>query len=292
MKDNEFSDRITAYLQSEGKAINEVLLSEVGIRCIVAFQRQLMEDRENTEGRLRLSSAGHCQRKQWYQFHGYTGEPLSARTINTFLFGDLCEVALSVVARLAGWQLSGKPNGEDSVKIRHNDRDVVGHLDDLLYNPDDDKYRVVECKSMSEIGYRMFEENGLTDDWGYMTQASLYCEAMGVDEYILAGICKNTGHFCDRLYRKDNALIDKAHARWHAAIGVNIPDREWSPVEETRYNRSTKQYDSTGRCKLGMQCSYCSFRDECWKDAGLIQEFKGDRPVWVVPSNAKELEPV
>lgn len=278
MNDCEFTGKILAYLGSEGKTLNESLLEEASKRAASAFKRQLMEDRE-AKGGLRMSSGGQCGRKQWYAYHQTPQEPLSGRTVNTFLTGDLLEVGLSILGRLAGWQLMGKPDGEDEIKLDG----IKGHPDDLLCVPEEGgKMYLVEYKTMSEYSYRKFETDGLDDAWGYMTQCSLYCEALGLEEYILVAQCKNTGHLCDRVYKKDSTLVAIAKEKWAAINAGHEMPRQFEPELEAKYNRSTKVYDPTGRLILGVQCSYCAFRAACWPS--VIQEFKGEKPIWIVPA--------
>jgi hypothetical protein len=282
MIDNQFSSKILTYLESQGKTLNQSLLEEASKRLTAAFKRQLMEDRENQPGKLRMSSGGQCVRKQWYAYKGEKGEDLSGRTINTFLTGDLLEVGLSVLGRLAGWQLMGKPDGEDEVALKDLP-DIKGHPDDILFVPEENKYYLIEYKTMSEYSYRKFEKEGLDDAWGYQTQSSLYCEAMGIEEYILVAQCKNTGHICDRIYRKDDLSIGAAKGRWVVIKGSeDAPAREHSPEPEFKYNRSTKMYDPTGRLVLGIQCQYCSFKTQCYPEA--VMELKGEKPIWLVPN--------
>jgi hypothetical protein len=282
MQSGYITSKLLEYLENPEKKVNKALLEEAAKRLTSAISRQLMEQRQNQK-KLRMSSGGQCMKKQWYAFKGEEGEPISGRTLNTFLNGDTIEVNLSIIGRLAGLQLMGKPDGEDEIHIAAMP-DVKGHCDDVLYMPDENRYYLVEYKSMSDYSYRKFEKDGLDDEWGYFTQASLYCEALGIEEFILVAQCKSTGHICDRVYRKDPNLVRIALEKWNA-IKSNpdvMPNRGYEPEAETKYNRSTKVYDPTGRSILGIQCSYCSFRAQCWPE--VQQEFKGEKPIWIVPS--------
>jgi len=42
----------------------------------------------------------------------------------------------------------------------------------------------------------------------------------------------------------------------------------------------------TGRRVLGFPCSYCAHMERCFP--GATMELKGDKPLWVIPSQAKE----
>lgn len=281
MESGQFSAQILHYLESSGKTLNEALLEEGAARIKNAFKRQLMEDREDKPGTLRMSAGGQCVRKQWYNYTGAVGEPLSGRTLATFLTGDMLEVGLSMLGRLAGFQLMGKPNGEDEIEIDG----VKGHPDDILYVPSEKKYYLIEYKTMSEYSYRKFEKDGLDDSWGYFTQASLYCEAMGIEEFILIGLCKNTGHICDKVYKKHYNYIARAKGRWETIKNAtSAPGREFDPIQEEVYNRKTKSYDPTGRMTVPIQCQYCAFlQSHCHPNIEV--EFKGEKPQFILPSS-------
>lgn len=282
MISGQFTARINQYLESTGKQLDQVLLDEAGKRIQWAFKRQTMQDREEAPGVLRMSSGGQCVRKLWYRYNGVEGEPLGARVINTFLMGDICEVGLSILGRLAGWQLMGKPDGEDEIKISLPDgSEIKGHPDDVLYVPEEKEYYLIEYKTMSEYGFREFEKNGIDDAWGYKTQISLYCKALGFKKCILIGMCKNTGHLADQVIEMDQSLVNAAIARWTRILNSpkEIPDREYHPVKETKYNRSTRSYDPTGRMILPFQCSYCPFKFSCYKN--LQVDTSGSKPVFL-----------
>lgn len=292
MISGQFTAKILSYLESSGRTLNQALLDEAGKRVQQAFRRQLMEEREDAPGVLRMSAGGQCVRKQWYGFKGAPREALGARTINTFLMGDICEVGLSILGRLAGWQLTGKPDGEDLLlldlpRVLHRGEPpdepykITGHLDDLLYVLEEERYYVVEYKSMSEYSFREFEKNGLNDFWGYATQLELYSLAMDAPGKILVGMCKNTGHLHDVVVGRAASLATRALERWDVILNRDeMPEREFDAVPETTYNRKTKERDPTGRTILDVRCSYCPFRATCWPDAKM--ELKGEKPLWVV----------
>lgn len=211
-----------------------------------------------------------------------------------FLFGDLLEVGVSVLARLAGWKLLGKPDGEDEVSISidllpHRGEPpqepvrISGHIDDLLQDEETGKLVLVEWKSMSPYSYEDFEKNGLTDIWSYESQCSLYCEALGIEEYVLVAVNKANGMICDRVYRKNEHLVEKAKEKLYRLLNYDeLPERGYEPIDEKKYNRSTKEYDPTGRKILPINCALCGFRRKCWGD--IQPEFKAGRPIFVVPN--------
>ncbi len=133
---------------------------------------------------------------------------------------------------------------------------------------------------MSEYGFREFEENGINDIWGYETQINLYMESLGVRQGILAAYCGNTGHICDHIVQAKPELCTLAKTKWLGIMAGIEPEREFMPVDETKYNRSTKTYEPTGRKILDIRCSYCAFRAHCYPESKM--EFKGEKPIFVV----------
>lgn len=295
MNSGDYTKKVYDYLASSGRTLSEALLEEGAARVKESFRRQLMEEREDKPGCLRMSQGGKCIRQQWYRYKGVQGEPLQPRVLVTFLTGDLLEVGMSILGRLAGMQISGKARADDqagdllTMEIgkgtgRGDPPEsymVHGHLDDLLYDPDTKEYLVVEYKTMSEYSFRAFEKDGLTDDWGYKTQLSLYCKVLGCKRGILVGLCKNTGHMADHIVEMDESLVSAAKERWYRILDKDeMPDREYEPVPETKYNRSTKAYDPTGRSTIPISCQYCPFKKECWPT--LTMELRGEKPNWIV----------
>lgn len=282
MISGQFTARINEYLSGKGRTLHETLLAEASKRTTYSFRRQLMVAREDMPGVLRMSSGGQCIRKQWFRFKGVEGEPLTARTLNTFLMGDICEVGLSILGRLAGWQLTGKPDGEDQLTTKVGNMEIHGHPDDLLFVPEESKYYLLEYKTMSEYSYRRFEKEGMDETWGYLTQCALYCRALGVGEAILVGMCKNTGHITDHVIKSDMVLAEKADARWRTILDkADMPDREHCEVPEKIYNRKTKTYDETGRATLDIVCQYCPFKKTCWGER-LQMDMRGEKPNWIL----------
>lgn len=285
MIDGQFSGRILDYLASSGKRLDAALLREAGARCTRSIERQLMQERESSKGKLRASSAGQCARKLWYTYTGQEGEPLQPRALMTFLCGDLMEVGLSVVARLAGWKMigkSGNPDEEPSLDVvLPSGKMVQGHPDDLLHNEEEQKFYLVEFKSANEYGFEEFVKNGLSDTFGYATQVSLYLDSLSLKHGIVCYVCKTNGQIADRVVSRDASLVAKAKLRLDGILAGQEPGREHSPVPETEYDRKTKRREPTGMMVLPVQCAYCAFRDKCW--AGCVtKETKGGKPVWVV----------
>jgi ribosomal protein L44E len=286
MIDGQFSAKIMEYLSKSERNLDEALLEEAANRCKAAFKRQLMEERISSKGKLRMSGGGHCARKQWYGYQGEQGEALSPRTINTFLMGDICEVGISTLARLAGWKFktAGVEHNEVQTQIEiiphRGDAPqepflIKGHVDDILIVPEEEKIYAVEYKSASEYSYKDFETNGLSESFGYRSQVSLYLDALGLDEAIVVYMCKNTGHICDRVVKKDTSLIQQAKENWRKILNYpEAADRKFDSVPETFRKKPT------GRQVLPYQCSYCQFVKQCRPDAVL--EFSCGKPVFVV----------
>lgn len=274
MNSGEFSAKIVSYLESNEKKLDQALLDAASRDVSMAFKRQLMEDRQNAAGKLRMSSGGHCVRKQYYSYTGEQGEPLPYRTFITFLHGDIIESALITLSKLSGWNITDE---QKEVSLMG----VPGHIDGIL---NADKKYILECKSMNEYSFERFEKDGPEETFGYLTQSSLYMEAMGLDEAIMVGCCKTTGHIADHIFKKRDDLVQKALERWSIIKDAQMPPgREHEPVLETVYNRKTKERDPTGRMILGLNCSYCQNKRSCYQD--LQTDIKSGKPIFVVTQN-------
>ena len=57
-----------------------------------------------------------------------------------------------------------------------------------------------------------------------------------------------------------------------ATSSSSPPERAFEPVKDR----------TSGGKKLNVNCSYCSHKQTCWEDVGLITKFRSGRPVFLV----------
>ena len=230
-----------------------------------ALRKQLDRGEEEL-GKLRLSNLGQCPRKIAYSIIGAEKEPLTPRARMTFLFGDIIEAVTVVLIKSAGINLHSQ---QKEVEFDG----VTGHIDGIVEI--DGENFLFECKSMSDYSFKDLKRNGLDNTWGYLTQANVYMEALGLDKAILVAVNKNTGHFTEVLLPKNKHIINEAKETIQLVRNFektrNLPPRKYDFVPEV-YRRK-----ETGRYVLPVQCSYCAYVKTCWEGRYEV-EIKGGKP--------------
>lgn len=215
-----------------GKQLGEMLVS------------RLSEERGKPT--LRLSNLGTaCRRKLWYSIRApQLAEPLSAPTRIKFLFGDITELFVLFLAKLAGHTVA---NEQLSVSIL----DVDGHIDGTVDG------ELVDVKSASPYSFDKFKL-GLSKDndaFGYLTQLGSYRTAMGHKRAHFIPVNKVTGHLHLDTHEEDNVDYEQLVRDQQAVLRSNEPPpRGYDDVPDGK----------SGNRKLGVNCSYCDFKDTCW----------------------------
>lgn len=233
-------------------------ISEEGVEKFASSLAATVKNRlEASRGTpyLRFSNIGSdCDRKLHYTINQpESGEPLPPEAHLKFLFGDILESLLLFLAREAGHRVEG----EQSTMVFEGlagSRDAVidGHL--------------VDVKSASTYSFKKFANRELegNDPFGYTKQLGLYLEASQEDPLVknkdtayFFVIDKTLGHLCL------SPLKRKKHYDWSLYVKKQramveekdiLPRRAFHPEPEGK----------SGNMALGLQCSYCSFKNECW----------------------------
>lgn len=221
----------------------------------------------NTEPHIRLSKIGTPNRKLWYEFNRADKTVSSSEAkgevsykdglmLMRFLQGHLQEALLLFLAREAGHTVEHE---QATVTIGG----IEGHCDSVIDG------HLVDIKTASQYGYSKFEKGSLLegdDPYGYMAQIAAYKEGlqqMGVT-------LESPSYFW--AYNKsssDMVLLevpntDMIDANLRVAEVKNIVKSDKPPAEKCY---DPVPYGKTGNYVLHAQCSYCPFREECWKDA-------------------------
>lgn len=210
-----------------------------------------------------MSNIGEkCLRKLWYIVNKpEAAEPLPPWTRLKFLYGDIIEQVIFFLSKIAGHQVAEEQAVLKLYGIRgHKD----GNIDNVL----------VDVKSASSFGFEKFRR-GLQpseDSFGYLTQLGAYARADERSERAFVAVDKSSGEIClDKHYEEDKTnyeeLIDQARR------ATNLPE----PPE--RYYRSEPEGKS-GNEKLGVSCSYCQFKKECWPTVRGFAYSRG--PIYLV----------
>lgn len=222
------------------------------------------------EGVLRFSSLGKQDRQLWYAANKpETAEKMHGKQNFKFLYGDVLEVLLLFLA---------KESGHEVTHLQHEVEvdGVHGHTDAVIDGVPTD------CKSASPFAYKKFEDGSYVfdDPFGYVKQLSGYAHALNKTEragFLVAD--KVNGDICfaplDAAYIKANPPSPRITELRSVVNSSEPPPRCYAPVPEGK----------SGNMKLDVGCSYCPFKNECWKDAnggqGLRKFFYSRGPVWL-----------
>lgn len=222
---------------------------------------------------LRMSNIGEdCERKLWYN-HNMPGaaEPLPGHTLLKLLIGDIHEeVVLSIAEQTPGHTVTGR---QDEVTLEG----VIGHRDAIIDGV------LVDVKSANSRGMDKFRNHAVEvdDPFGYMAQLTAYLDASQDDvqvrnEAAFLASDKELGHLVLDKYKKKTIDWKALVTRLRGILAEpRPPQRKYAAVPE----------GSSGNMKIPMKCSYCQYKNECYKDAnegaGLRKYIYAKGPVWL-----------
>lgn len=229
------------------------------------LRRRLEDDGEERESALRMSNLGTpCERKLWYAVNTpHTGEPLPAPALLKFLYGDVIELLVLSLASAAGHKVEGCQTELDIGGIK-------GHRDAVIDGI------TVDVKSASPRSFDKFKYGELRDNdpFGYIRQLASYVYAGRNDEVeshptvgAFLAVDKVSGEIALDPYDfsgEIEGLDDKVEDLKTMVAQDTPPERGFQPVDDGYYNTKKKEFVPNGNKKLGLNCSYCEFKHECW----------------------------
>lgn len=236
--------------------------------------------REN--GYLRMSNLGRGDRQLWYEINGDNAqkEQFNASTLIKFLYGDILEALLLFLAKEAGHEVT-----QEQAEVNLNG--IKGHIDAIIDGV------VVDCKSASTYAFQKFANGTLRDDdaFGYYEQIAAYSKSLGNRDGAFLAIDKTLGHLA--LLKVPAEELEPLqiearveHLKEVVAPGSPLPERCYPDVPE----------GESGNKVLGVNCSYCAHKFNCWSDAngGMgLRTFlyaKGPRHFTTIEREPKVLE--
>jgi len=259
------TDKISEYLINRGKYTedDDGLLAEASLIAQEAFRKLAwVKDEEEKPNKLYMSSTGYCPRKNAYKYHGLpeNGREMTPRTYMNFFMGDVVELAVMLLAVKAGCDIKDYGVQQKRVVRKVQDKEVSGRRDGVL-DVGGKKYPI-EVKSMSTYAFRAFKDKGDISHH-YVTQCHEYMMEMGVDACVLVGVCKDTGHFAEKVVLR-NPIIElevKANA---LAVVTSSPD-DLPPIPEDKKANAKGLYN--------WECDFCSYALTCHPEAkfGIIR---------------------
>lgn len=213
---------------------------------------------------LRMSNLGTpCKRQLWYKVNKpELAEALSPATKMKFLLGDIVEEFLFFLAKQAGHDVQN-----EQMEVELNG--VKGHIDGTIDGV------IVDSKSASTFSFQKFKDGKLKydDPFGYIDQMGGYLKATEGDSRVKV---KDKGAFL---------VIDKQHG--HLALDVHpAPSKDYGKlIEDTKKilakpSPPPREFQDvpegkSGNRRLGTNCSYCDFKNECWPNLQVYLYAKG-----------------
>jgi CRISPR/Cas system-associated exonuclease Cas4 (RecB family) len=222
---------------------------------------------------LRMSTAGEkCVRKLWFRQHQpETAEALPGPTVLKFMTGDIKEELVLSLAEQAGHKVEAR---QEEVEYEG----VKGHIDAIIDGV------VVDVKSANSRSMEKFRRHQLErlDPFGYLDQIGLYAEALKDDPRVTVkgqvaflAADKELGHLHLDVY-------PKRERPWKDILR-GIKDELSKSTPPDRYY-SDRPDGASGNRSLPMECTYCSYKEVCWRDAnggrGLRKFIYANGPKW------------
>jgi len=205
--------------------------------------------------KLRMSNIGKKDRQLWYSYNGYKGEELMPHTRIKFLYGHLIEEMVLALAKLSGHKVT------DTQK-RAEVGGIKGSMDCKIDGI------VTDVKSASPYGFKKFKDGSLINDdpFGYVDQIKGYAHSEGETEMGWLVMDKTNGHLTYLKYD----MADESQWYWTKLNFFSIVERIKAIKNIVKLSKPPKRcYEpipdgKSGNMKLGVGCSYCSYKHECW----------------------------
>lgn len=262
-------DDIYKLVTTGTKSPNQEYLIGMAISIMDGVKKQLWATTNNKPPSLRMSNIGKpCTRALWYEIKGNVkGEPLSPETKLKFMVGDIVEAVILYLAKEAGHTVTLQQKEIEIDGIR-------GHIDAVIDG------ELVDVKSTTSMGIKKFADGSLAEDdpFGYISQISGYANALGKKTGTFLAFDKSAGDLVTYTHYELEDTSKKIANVKEVLAKDAPPPRPFDPA-----------YDKTaGRKKLGINCSYCSFKEHCWADRGLDIQFKSGKPVFYLKDNKND----
>lgn len=252
------------YLDGNAK-ISPERVRELGDSLAKTISERLTNGNQTPE--LRMSNFGtKCDRQLWYRIrHPADAEPLDGKARFKFLFGDILEDVVLVLAEEAGHKVTGR---QDTLEISG----IKGHRDAVIDGV------LVDVKSANARSFTKFEEHRLEQDdpFGYLTQIGLYSAASKDDplvevkgEHAFLAVDKELGTLVVDKYKVDRSRDWEAEVRAKRQLldSDDTPARGYDPIPD----------GASGNMQLPLPCRYCAFKRKCHPDLRTFAYANGRR---------------
>ncbi len=243
--------------------VDEKLVEEFGELAKAAYRKMFNNP---DKFKLRMSAIGRPFCQQWMEKNEKPRQNAAYYDCMKFLIGDLIEGAGIVILKGAKVNVV---RTDEKVKLAIGGISLEGTYDVKIDNA------IYDFKSCSPYAFtskfnahNAFEVIRNDDPFGYVNQGYLYTEADGSKFGGWIAINKSTGEWTvaetpisDNAYKKEALKNAEQNIK---DLKDNVEFRRcFDAVEETFRKKKT------GNRTLGVTCSYCPYKEECWKDEGL-----------------------
>ena len=224
-----------------------------------ALHRQF-NSKQKRKYSLRMSSIGRPSCQQWFEKNlPNKALPKPTTFVMNMMLGDIVEAVFKGLLKEAGANFKNS----EQVKLKLKDKTIKGTYDLILDDQVDD------IKSASNWSYRYKFESFDTlkegDGFGYIGQLAGYAKATNTKAGGWWVVNKANGDF-----------------KYVPATGIEV-DKEVSKMEETIKAVESKELvrcfepepeyfrsKPTGIMVLNKNCTFCDFRQECWKTLQVL----------------------
>lgn len=250
-------DKINEYLSSNELTFDYAIQQEVEKLSGWAFKRQFMEQEEfDSTGKIWMSGVGKCPRQLAYAYHGFDkeGKEIDSRSKIVFWMGDLVEIAVIKLAKLAGVPLIGTGLDQARLSLSLNGKGKISGRPDgfIVSSP----MRVLSVKSMPSFRFRKFEKGDIEES--YIAQSNIEMSVAGLTETVMVAICKDSGVLGERTISLDEEVLKKIRSTVKQ-VAKSTKDK----LPEPAYEADEKGF-------YPWQCLYCSYWKHCRTNAEKI----------------------
>lgn len=235
---------------SEGKPLpiseSDIDKTLAGIKdALMSWANPTVRDKNFT---VRMSNIGKPARQLWYEKRDTNSKYVNGSTQIKFLYGHLLEEIVLMLVRMTEHKVT-----DEQKEVNLNG--VVGHMDCKIDG------EVVDVKTASNFAFRKFSQGNLSEDdpFGYLAQLAAYEEAENTFNGGFLVMNKESGELC--LCRPED--LEKPNASFKiksllTALEKEEPPRKcYSPVPDGK----------KGNMKLAKGCTWCKYKQECFKDS-------------------------
>lgn len=231
-----------------GSVQNRDALQKCASDMYHSIRRTLEEGQRESSSSLRMSQIGKPTRQIWYDLKKTKKRDLDGQTKLKFLFGDMLESLLILLATVSGHEVT-----EEQQEVEING--IKGHKDCRIDGV------LVDVKSASSYAFKKFKDGTLSldDPFGYIAQISGYAEAGQDKEAAFFAIDKSSAELA-LLKVEDMDMInasDRINELKEVATKDTPPPRCYGDEADGK----------SGNRKLVIGCVFCPYKETCWADA-------------------------